>query len=113
MSKRSGSSQRAKRISTKYPPMSAALKRELERLRRVPDSEIDMTDHPEQLDWSNAVVGKYYRPFKVPISLRLDADMLAWFKKDGKGYQSKINDVLREYFLQHTSKNKHIKSSVK
>jgi uncharacterized protein (DUF4415 family) len=36
-----------------------------------------------------------YRPRKQPVTLRLDADVLAWFKKQGRGYQTRINHVLR------------------
>jgi uncharacterized protein (DUF4415 family) len=39
---------------------------------------------------------KYYRPLKIPITLRLDADVLAWFKKQGRGYQTRINRTLRK-----------------
>jgi len=37
-----------------------------------------------------------YRPLKKPITLRLDADVLAWFKKDGRRYQTRINRALRQ-----------------
>jgi len=37
-----------------------------------------------------------YRPLKKPITLRLDADVLAWFKKDGRRYQTRINQALRQ-----------------
>jgi uncharacterized protein (DUF4415 family) len=40
-------------------------------------------------------VGKFYRPIKKPIALRLDADVIAWLKSQGAGYQSRINDLLR------------------
>lgn len=39
---------------------------------------------------------EFYRPLKKPITLRLDADVLAWFKKDGRRYQTRINQALRE-----------------
>ena len=54
-------------------------------------------DAPEITDWSNAVVGKFYRPIKKQITLRLDADMLEWFKAQGGKYQARINKALREY----------------
>lgn len=38
---------------------------------------------------------KFYRPLKKPVTLRLDADVIAWFKKDGKRYQTRINQALR------------------
>jgi uncharacterized protein (DUF4415 family) len=40
-------------------------------------------------------IGELYRPLKKPVTLRLDADVLAWFKKDGKRYQTRINQALR------------------
>ena len=72
------------------------LARELENLRRMKDEEIDFSDIPEVTDWSNAVRGKFYRPLKQSLTLRLDADVLAWFKAQGKGYQTRINATLRE-----------------
>jgi uncharacterized protein (DUF4415 family) len=41
------------------------------------------------------VVGRFYRPIKSPVSLRVDADVLAWFRSRGKKYQTYINQVLR------------------
>jgi uncharacterized protein (DUF4415 family) len=38
----------------------------------------------------------YYKPIKKPVTLRLDADVLAWFKKQGRGYQTRINRALRK-----------------
>jgi uncharacterized protein (DUF4415 family) len=38
----------------------------------------------------------YFRPLKKPVTLRLDADVLAWFKKGGRGYQTRINLALRK-----------------
>ena len=60
------------------------------------DRDIDLSDIPEIKDWSKAVVGKFYRPIKKPLTIRLDADVLAWVKADGKGYQTRINSILRE-----------------
>jgi uncharacterized protein (DUF4415 family) len=50
---------------------------------------------PEVLDWSGAVVGKYYRPIKKSLTIRLDADVLAWLKAQGSCYQTRINRLLR------------------
>ncbi len=44
----------------------------------------------------NLKIGDLYRPLKKPITVRLDADVLAWFKKDGKRYQTRINQALRK-----------------
>jgi uncharacterized protein (DUF4415 family) len=41
-------------------------------------------------------IADFYRPLKKPVTLRLDADVLAWFKKDGRRYQTRINQALRK-----------------
>jgi len=60
------------------------------------DGAIDLSDIPEIADWSKAVVGKFYRPIKKSLTIRIDADVLAWLKSQGRGYQTRINRVLRE-----------------
>ena len=74
---------------------SRAIIKELKALRRLKDEDIDLSDIPEITDWSKAVVGKYYRPIKKPLTIRVDADVLAWLKAQGKGYQTRINSLLR------------------
>lgn len=69
---------------------------ELARLKRLESEKIDLSDIPEIRDWRKAVVGKFYRPIKKSLTIRLDADVLAWLKAQGKGYQTRINNVLRE-----------------
>ena len=49
--------------------------------------------------WKDAVRGRFYRPVKKAVSLRLDADVIAWLKKDGEGYQTRANQMLRERML--------------
>lgn len=70
--------------------------KEIRALKRMEDNEIDFTDIPLTHDWSNAVVGKFYRPIKKSLTIRVDADVLAWLKAQGKGYQTRINGLLRE-----------------
>jgi len=83
-------------------PLTAEQRARLEALAKLPDSEIDTSDAPELPDsvWKNAVRGRFYRPIKQAVSLRLDADVLAWLKKDGEGYQTRANKLLRERMLQ-------------
>jgi uncharacterized protein (DUF4415 family) len=69
--------------------------KELKAIAALRDEKIDLTDLPEVLDWSGAVVGKYYRPLKKSLTIRLDADVLAWLKAQGRGYQTRINKLLR------------------
>jgi uncharacterized protein (DUF4415 family) len=73
----------------------------LEALAARPDSEIDLSDAPEMTDeeWKNAERGHFYRPVKRQVTARLDADVLAWLKSQGKGYQSRINAILRREML--------------
>ena len=75
-------------------------KAEIKALASLPDEKIDTTDIPEILDWSGAKRGLLYRPVKQQITLRLDADVVAWFRANapgGRGYQTEINRVLREH----------------
>jgi uncharacterized protein (DUF4415 family) len=61
---------------------------------------------PEVLDWSGAKRGLFYRPIKQQITLRLDADLVDWFKnhhRQDEGYQTSINRALREYVSQQQS----------
>lgn len=69
--------------------------REIGALRRMKDVDIDISDIPEITDWSGAVVGRFFRPLKQPVTVRIDADVLAWLKSKGKGYQTRINQLLR------------------
>ena len=74
---------------------SKAIIKELKALERMKDEEIDLSDIPEITDWRKAVVGKFYRPIKKSLTIRVDADVLAWLKAQGKGYQTRINSLLR------------------
>lgn len=74
---------------------------ELKALQSMPDSEIDYSDAPSAKpeEWRNAVVGKFYRPIKQQLTLRIDADVVDWFKQQGKGYQTRINELLRDAMM--------------
>ena len=77
--------------------LTKAQRKNLEALANMPDNEIDTSDIPEISNWDNAVVGKFYKPIKQPVTIRLDSDIVAWFKSKGGKYQSNINQALREY----------------
>jgi uncharacterized protein (DUF4415 family) len=82
-----------------YPKITPELIAEAERLAAMPDDTIDLSDMPEVTDWSNWKRGKFYRPVKEQLTLRLDADIVHWFKsraEGGKGYQTAINAALRK-----------------
>ena len=81
--------------------LSAEKRRELHSLARRPDREIDFSDIPEIREIpSDAVIGRFYRPKKSSVTIRLDADVLAWLKASGEGYQTRINDYLRSLMRQ-------------
>jgi len=50
--------------------------------------------------WENAIIGKYFRPKKTSVTTRLDADVVAWLKASGEGYQTRINTYLRQLMQQ-------------
>ena len=76
-------------------------KKELSALAALSDDRIDTSDIPElpPSAWKDAVRGRFYRPVKQAVSLRLDADVIAWLKKPGKGYQTRANRILRQRML--------------
>jgi len=81
-------------------PLSRKDHAELAALAALPDAEIDTSDIPEIVDWSGAKRGLFFRPVKQQLTLRIDADIIAWFKRrarGGQGYQTRINHALREY----------------
>jgi uncharacterized protein (DUF4415 family) len=81
--------------------LTPELQAELDALAAMPDSEIDTTDMPPIIDWGNAARGAFYRPIKRPLSLRVDADIIDWFQRQGQGYQTRMNSALREYVERH------------
>jgi uncharacterized protein (DUF4415 family) len=81
--------------------LSLGRKRRLEKLSRQSDTEIDTSDIPELSEkfWQNAVRNPIYRPVKQQLTLRLDADIIAWLRRQGRGYQTRANALLREAML--------------
>jgi len=88
-----------KKLSTSS--LTPARKRRLAKLAARPDSAIDFSDIPELTEnfWRNAVRNPFYRPVKQQLTLRLDADVIAWLRRQGKGYQTRANALLREAML--------------
>ena len=84
----------------------AEIQSEIDALAALSEDEIDTVDVPEVRDWNDAKRGVFYRPIKQQITLRLDADLVDWFKNhhlQDEGYQTSINRALREYVGQHQS----------
>lgn len=91
-------------------PLTPEQRAELEALAATPDSEIDFTDPdcPPMTDFSRGVRGAFYRaerPLKKPIAMRLDADVLDWFQRQGPGYQTRINATLRAFMVRHEQRS--------
>ncbi len=74
---------------------------ELRRLEQQDEEVVDTSDIPEITNWDGAVRGRFYRPLKEQVTLRIDADVLAWFRAGGNKYQTRINAALREYIRKH------------
>jgi uncharacterized protein (DUF4415 family) len=77
------------------------VRKELAALATRSDDDIDFSDLPatQAQDWSGAVRGKFYRPLKQQLTVRIDADVVDWLKGQGKGYQSRLNTILRSAML--------------
>ena len=74
-------------------------KRQIAAVAAKKDADIDLSEMPEVLDWSGAEIGKFYRPPKKPVTMRLDTDIISWLKGYGRGYQTKANILLRHAMM--------------
>ena len=88
------------------PPLTDAQHEQLQKLAAMPDDNIDYSDIPEVSDLSGFEVGKFYRPVKETVTIRLDSDVLSWLKQGGKGYQSRLNALLRKEMKTSDSRRK-------
>jgi uncharacterized protein (DUF4415 family) len=87
------------------PPLTAEQMARIEALKNMRDEDIDYSDIPPLTEefWKNAKP-LHFRPLKSSTTVRLDADVLAWLKDKGKGYQTRINAILRAAMLKDTEK---------
>lgn len=83
------------------PPITEERKGQLKALAERPEEEIDFSEIPPLNDdfWAKAVRNPFYKPVKVSVSVRIDSDIMAWLKNQGKGYQTRLNAILREAML--------------
>ncbi len=79
-----------------------SVRKELAALAARPESAIDYSDLPASTEkaWRGATRGKFYRPVKQQLTVRIDADVLEWLKGQGSGYQSRLNEILRTAMLE-------------
>jgi len=84
------------------PPLTDAQRANLDRLAALPDDQIDTSDIPEMTDeqFKAAVKSRFHKPRKEQVTTLVDADVLAWLRAQGKGYQSRLNAILRRAMLQ-------------
>ena len=97
------------KTSSTNPKLTPEILANLERINAMSDDDIDFSDIPEITDFSNFRRGKFYRPVKQQLTLRLDADVVHWFKThaDGeRGYQTKINAALRAFVSDQVKREK-------
>jgi uncharacterized protein (DUF4415 family) len=89
------------RTQARRQSLTPRQRKELASLAALPDAQIDTSDIPELPPgaWKDAIRGRFYRPVKQAVSLRLDADVVAWLRKAGKGYQTRANRILRQRML--------------
>lgn len=88
------------------PPLTKRQQAELAALKAAPDSGIDYSDIPplDSAFWKNAMRNPFYKPPKVSKTVRVDADVLLWLKSAGKGYQTRLNTILRAAMLKEVHK---------
>jgi uncharacterized protein (DUF4415 family) len=87
-------------------------KRDIAAIAAKTDADIDFSDVAPVPDWNAAEMGKFYRPAKKPVTMRLDLDVIEWLKADGRGYQTKANWLLRSAML-HYSRNARLDSDAR
>lgn len=88
------------------PAPDDSMRAELEALAAMDDADIDTSDIPELGEefWQNAERGRFYRPVKQSTTVRIDADVLHWLKMGGRGYQTRINAILRAAMMRERVK---------
>ena len=89
-------------------PLSPEERDQLATLAALPEEQIDTVDIPEapEASWTDVRRADLYRPVKKPVTIRLDADVLTWFKEHSasSGYQTEINKVLRRHVAEAEKK---------
>jgi uncharacterized protein (DUF4415 family) len=91
---------------TSSSPLTVRQRKEIAALAAQPDSTIDYSDIPPLRDsfWKNAVRNPFYRPVKCQLTVRLDADVVSWLREQGKGYQTRINSLLRAAMVEDVTR---------
>lgn len=95
-------------MKQKNMTITEKMQKELNALKR---RKINLSDEDaaEIAEWDQAEIGKFYRPVKEQITIRIDADVLDWFKHATNKYQTLINQACREYMIHHGKVHKSVK----
>ncbi|EDU61054.1 BrnA antitoxin family protein [Providencia stuartii] len=83
------------------PPLTDTQKSRLKQISEMDDSRVNTSDIPElpiEL-WLQGQRGKFYKPVKTATTVRIDNDVIDWLKSQGKGYQTRMNAILRDAML--------------
>ncbi|MDR0552098.1 MAG: BrnA antitoxin family protein [Spirochaetaceae bacterium] len=94
-------------VSYTWETIPKISKEEWDRVRAIKDEDIDYSDIPRMTDLSSLVPRvprAMYKPVKVNVNCKLDADIVAWLKSGGKGYQTRLNAILRCVMLTAASR---------
>ena len=85
----------------KAPDLTAEQQSRIRKLAELPDETIDYSDIPPLTErfWRNTVANPLYKPVKSQLTVRLDSDVLEWLRASGRGYQTRLNSILREAML--------------
>ncbi len=91
-------------------PLTTQQLAQLADLETMPDEDIDYSDIAATTSnqWLEAKRAVFYRPVKQQLTLRIDADVVEWFKNQGKGYQTRINELLRQAMMKEINQEKRL-----
>jgi uncharacterized protein (DUF4415 family) len=92
----------------KRKPSDDEIEAAVRHIAAIREDEIDTSDIPEitEAQWATVQKGRHFRPTKTSVTIRLDADLVAWFKAHAEngGYQTEMNRVLRRHMLEAIKK---------
>jgi uncharacterized protein (DUF4415 family) len=95
-----------KKIPIKKKPASKHKRKHEKPAQPVNGKKTAVKSERPGIAWQTAVANPLYRPIKQQVTFRMDADVIAWLRKDGKGYQTKANALLRELMVKDVTRKK-------
>lgn len=90
-------------------PLTEQQQADIAALKTMSDADIDYSDNKPLTEefWQNAVRNPFYKPTKTATTMRVDTDVLLWLKSKGKGYQARMNAILRAEMLKEFEQQHH------